>query len=132
MKKSVFKLCIAPLCLLLCSTQCEDDIPSINQDTQAQELTILKTDIETIAGASICNTTFECKFIAFGSKPCGGPWRYLIYSTSIDIETLESMVENYNQMEAEYNEAFGIASNCAIENPPTSINCENNECVAVY
>lgn len=42
------------------------------------------------------------------------------------------MVENYNQMEAEYNEAFGIASDCAIENPPASINCENNECVAVY
>lgn len=132
MKKSISKVILIPLCLFLFSTQCEDDIPPINQQSEEQELVSLKTDIENLANSSVCGDTFECKFIAFGSKPCGGSWEYLIYSTSIDTETLESMVEGYNRKEALYNAEWGIASDCSIANPPTSINCENNACVAVY
>ena len=74
MKKSIFKIILLPLCLFLFSTQCEDDIPPRNQENDQQELALLKTEIENLASASVCGDTFECKFIDFGSKPCGGSW----------------------------------------------------------
>jgi len=132
MKKSISKFILVPLCLLLFSTQCEDDIPLLTQENEQQELAALKAEIENLASTSVCGDTFECKFIAFGSKPCGGPWSYLVYSTSIDTEELENMVEGYNRKEAIYNAKWGIASDCAVNNPPVSLICENNACVAVY
>ncbi len=132
MKKSLSKFILVPLCLLLFSTQCDEDIPPLTQEDEEQELAALKIEIENSANTSVCGSTFECKFIAFGSKPCGGSWSYLVYSTSIDTEELESMVEGYNRKEAIFNTEWGIVSDCAITNPPTSVNCENNACVAVY
>ena len=132
MKKSILKIILVPLCLFLFSTQCEDDIPLRTQETEQLELAALKTDIENLASTSICGDTFECKFIAFGSKPCGGSWSYLVYSTSIDTEDFENRVEGYNRKEALYNTDWGIASDCAIANPPISVICENDTCVAVY
>lgn len=132
MKKPISKFILAPLCLLLLfSTQCEDDITPPTQEDELQELIDLKTEIENFASTPICDDTFECKFIALGSKPCGGPWSYLVYSTSIDTNRLESLVEGYNQKESIYNTKWNIASDCALVNPPTSVTCENNICVAV-
>ena len=132
MKKSISKFIIVPLYLLFFSTQCEEDIRPLTQEDEEQELAALKIEIENFANTSVCDGNFECKFIAFGSKPCGGSWSYLVYSTSIDVKELESRVEGYNRKEAIYNAEFGIASDCTITNPPISINCENNICVAVY
>lgn len=132
MNKSIFKYFLAPLCVLLFSTQCEDDIAPFNQEVEQQELTTLKAEIENLATTAICDDTFECKFIAFGAKPCGGPWGYLVYSTSIDTELLESLVEGYNRKEAIYNTTWNVVSDCAFATPPESVTCENNTCVAVY
>lgn len=131
MKKSFSKLVLIMFSLLLFSTQCDEDT-SLTKEDEEQQLTALKIDIEDLANTSICSDTFECKFIPFGSKPCGGSWNYLVYSTSIDTEQLETMVENYNRKEDLYNTEWNIASDCTIVNPPTSVNCENNTCVAVY
>lgn len=111
--------------------QCEDDAVS-NQESEQQALIASKKAIEDLAATSICNDTFECKFIALGSKPCGGPWSYVVYSTSIDTEKLEKMVETHNKKESDFNKKWGIFSDCAFATPPTSVNCENNTCIAVY
>jgi hypothetical protein len=132
MKESILKIILVSLCLLLLSTQCEDDIPPDTQENEQQELAALKAEIENLASVSICSDTFECEFIGFGSKPCGGYWSYLVYTTSIDTEQLESMVEAYNRKEALYNANWNIVSDCAIANPPSSVTCENNTCLAVY
>ena len=132
MKKSASKFILVPLALLLFSTQCEENIPPITMENEKKELAVLKAEIENLASISICDDTFECEFLAFGSKPCGGPWSYLVYSTSIDTEKLEKMVIGYNQKEALYNKNWNINSDCIIVNPPTSITCENNTCIAVY
>ena len=132
MKESILKIILIYLCLFLLSTQCEDDIPPDTQENEQQELAALKAEIENLASISICSDTFECKFIGFGSKPCGRYWSYLVYTTSIDTEQLESMVEAYNRKEALYNADWNIVSDCAIANPPSSVTCENNTCVAVY
>ena len=132
MKTSVLKYILAPLCLLLLSTQCEDDVAPLTQEEERAELNTLKSEIEDLANTSVCNETSECKFIGLGSKPCGGPWSYLIYSTSIDTENLENMVADYNQKELDFNAKWGVVSDCALTQQPSSIKCENNTCIAVF
>ena len=132
MKKSIFKFILLPLYFVLFSTQCEENIAPFTQEQEAQELSLLRQTIEDLASQSICNESTACNYIAFGSKPCGGPWSYLVYSNSINTEELISMVEDYNQKEALYNTTWGISSDCTIVNLPTSVKCENNTCIAVY
>ncbi|WP_298497529.1 hypothetical protein [uncultured Algibacter sp.] len=117
------------ICLSLVVFQCEDEI---TQEDDKAELDTLKFEIEDLANTSICNEETECKYIGFGSKPCGGPSSYLIYSTSIDTDKLEKLVLNYNQKHTDFNTKWGIISDCSVVNPPTSINCVNNSCIAVY
>ena len=109
-----------------------DDGESSDYDQELETLTILKAQIESLAANSACNDSSDCRYIAFGSKPCGGPWSYLVYSTSIDTTDLENMVGQYNQLEALFNAKWGIASDCAVVTEPVDVICENNICVAVY
>ena len=131
MKSQYSIVFILAISIFLMAFQCEDEAENTKEDEQ-KALIANKKPIEDLAATSVCNESTECKFIAFGSKPCGGPWSYLIYSTSINIENLENMVENYNKMEAEFNEKWGVISDCSFVLQPTSINCENNICLAVY
>jgi hypothetical protein len=129
MKKTYFLLFVT--CTLFTAFQCEEDI-ILTQENDKQVLISFKKEIEDLAATSVCNENTECKFIAFGSKHCGGPWSYLLYSTSIDVEKLENMVATYNAKEADFNEKWGVVSDCSAALPPTSINCENNTCIPVY
>lgn len=132
MKKSVFPLFLLVICLSLVAFQCDDDNASLTQEEEQTALNKLKSEIESLVSTSVCNESTECKYIAFGSKPCGGPWSYLIYSTSINKETLQNLVTNYNEKETAFNTKWGIYSDCAFVLPPTDIKCENNNCVPVY
>ncbi|OYX28229.1 MAG: hypothetical protein B7Z06_02130 [Flavobacteriales bacterium 32-35-8] len=129
MKNTFFALLL--ICLAFTAFKCDDDAP-VGFEEDKQELISLQKTIQDLADTSVCNETTECKFLAFGSKPCGGPWSYLIYSTSIDVEKLEMLVETYNQKQADFNTKYGIISDCSAVMPPTSLTCENNTCVPVY
>jgi len=129
MKKTL--LILFTIGLLFTVFQCEDD-SKLTQEQERQELVTLKQTIEDLASQSVCNENTECKFIAFGSKPCGGPWSYLIYSTSIDENKLETLVEQYNLKELAFNNRYPIYSDCSYVSPPSSVKCENNTCVPVY
>mgnify|MGYP003634731628 CR=1 FL=1 len=129
MKKIIVPL--FTICLLFMAFQCEDD-DTLTMEDQREALNISKKAIEDLADTSVCNETTECKFIAFGSKPCGGPWSYLTYSTSIDTDRLDDLVEEYNKKEADFNQKWGVVSDCSFVTAPSSINCENNTCVPVY
>ncbi|NOR28976.1 MAG: hypothetical protein GQ540_10670, partial [Lutibacter sp.] len=56
-----------------------------SQEEELQALDVLHEEIEQLIAEGICNENSDCDFIAFGSKPCGGPWSFLVYSTSIDV-----------------------------------------------
>jgi len=131
MKSRFFIVLIFTLSSFLMAFQCEDDSKPTMEDEQ-KTLIVGKKIIEDLAASSICNESAECKFIALGSKPCGGPWNYIMYSTSIDVNKLESLVEDYNNNEAAFNLKWGVISDCSFVLPPTSVICENNKCVAVY
>ena len=79
-----------------------------NNSDQSQEedllaLDSLKNEIELLINQGTCSQNTDCDFIAFGSKACGGPQSYLVYSTSINVTLLTEKVANYNMQEKAYN-----------------------------
>ncbi len=113
------------------ATTCEDDIILTSED-RFDSLNEIELEIENLINDSECGGNFECRYIAFGSKPCGGPWSYLIYSTSIDTLKLERLVDRYNANEDIYNFECNVVSDCSIPNPPIDFECENNKCIPIF
>lgn len=132
MKKSIITLGLISLFILSTAMQCDDDDVSESCENTAEHLLGLKMNIESLASASVCSEDFECRYIAFGSKPCGGPWEYLIYSTSIDTLALTNLVTEYNQLQANYNVTCNMVSNCMAAIPPIGFECVNNQCVPIF
>lgn len=106
-----------------------------NNNTQQEDLSELITHKEyilSLAASASCSSNSQCEYVALGSKPCGGPWSYLAYPSTMDTRLLLDQVTIYNLKESQYNEKWGIISDCALVNPPIRVDCVNNKCVAVY
>lgn len=133
MKIATHILKLGVLVLLLTTFQCNnDDSISLTCEERVTQLDKMKVAIETLANTSVCNENFECRYMAYGSKPCGGPWGYLVYSTSIDTLKLAQLVEEYDKFEDVLNKECERFSDCAMVNPPQRLECENNKCIAIY
>jgi hypothetical protein len=133
MKKALVYLSITfitSLFIVACTIDDDDNI--VTCEPMFQDLQDLRIAIEDYASSSVCNDEFECRYIAFGSKPCGGPWSYLVYTTSIDTLELQSLVTDYNQRENSYNNNCGEVSDCLAPTPPTGFTCEDNKCIPVF
>lgn len=120
--------------LLFTAAVCDpiDDIAPTACDAYLESLSTLEFEIENLASSSECGDEFECRAIAYGSKACGGPREYLVYSTSIDTLLLQNLVEEFNSIENDYNLECDGTSDCLAVTPPTGFICENNSCVATF
>jgi hypothetical protein len=75
--------------------------------------------IDSEVGNAEATEISQCKTIAIGDKPCGGPWGYLVYSTQESNEaTLQSLVEKYNELDRIRNEEEGRMSTCDFATEP--------------
>lgn len=132
MKKTVYSMGLLLFFVLTTAMQCDEDDSPVSCAQTLQYLQDYKATIESIAAASVCDGDFECRYIAFGSKPCGGPWEFLVYSTSIDTLELMNLVSDYNILENNYNLDCGAISDCSTPQPPIGFECENNRCIPVF
>ncbi len=109
--------------LLAATIGCESD--TVTQD----DLDKLEQQIMSIIdGAAATNVSF-CKTVAFGSKPCGGPWRYLSYSTeNLDEAELLRLIRDYNRKDSLRNIQQGGVSDCLFVSDPGST-LSNGRCV---
>ena len=96
-----------------------------------QMLNQKKANIQTYINSFDCSQSSGCISMAFGSKPCGGPWEYIVFPNSVDIEELTQMVNEYNEMEHQFNIETGAFSDCMYVGPPTQIECVNGECTII-
>jgi len=101
------------------------------QEITAKNLEKQLAGIQSFISADSCSETDQCSFLAYGSKACGGPQGYLLFSNQVDVEALTKMVEEYNKAEDAYNRKFGVSSDCMFITPPPQIACENGKCVQV-
>lgn len=127
----IFKQTFKTIILLTLVVGCANNSES-SQEEEQLELDSMKEEIEQLISTGNCTENSDCDFIAFGSKPCGGPWSYLVYSTSIDVELLKTKVATYNEYETAHNIKWGIVSDCMAVTPPISVDCIDGECTAIY
>jgi hypothetical protein len=108
---------------------CNDD----NTDQVAikeQRMVEISENVEAIIANKSCGGTDDCASIAWGAKPCGGPWSYLVYAPShVDVPQLEQLVSEYNQLQDEVNQLTGAASDCAFVTEP-ELECLDDICAA--
>lgn len=87
-----------------------------SDDKRLQQLHVL---IEKEIGTPRANAPSQCKLIAFGAKACGGPEKYLVYSTVKTNEArLKQLVNEFNQLEQKINEERRIFSDCEFVTAP--------------
>lgn len=90
-----------------------------SQQSDSQRLEDLRHMIEREIGVPYGDEPSQCKLIPFGSKPCGGPWNYLVYSTlKTDESRLKQLVNEFNQLQKKINEERKITSDCALAPMP--------------
>lgn len=121
---------ILALSLMLQSFQCSDSEGSSGDITAAQ-LETKKQEIQNYINSFNCSESVGCNFIAFGSKACGGPKTYLLFSNSVNLTKLQEMVKTYNEMDESYNIQTGAVSDCMFVSPPTEVKCVNGICTII-
>ena len=94
------------------------------------ELSQKEKEINDFINAAKCSPD-GCGFMAFGSKPCGGPWKYIVFPNSIDKDKLTKMVNSYNELQHQYNLETNAVSDCMAVMPPTEVVCVNGVCTIV-
>ena len=122
-KLKLFNIFYISLVIILCA--CED---GSNEERDVARLEQMeKVILEMISDIS-CQDLTDCEFIGFGVKPCGGPWRYLIYSTTnVDNILLSEKVKDYNEYNEKLNNRYGWVSDCSFAEPPV-LGCIDGEC----
>jgi len=89
----------------------------------------LKREIDEVIGTPACSGEGACRSIAFGDKPCGGPWMYLVYSiSSTDVGLLVGKVNAYNAFNRVLNGRHDWCSDCLFVGEP-QIGCRKGVCV---
>ena len=114
----LLRKCRAPwgVCVALAVAGCGGS-PAPNPDSSAQvegvSLDSLRATITALIGEPLASSASQCRATAFGTKPCGGSWSYLVYSTDVtDSVKLADLVSLYNQREADLNRVEGRVSDC--------------------
>ena len=112
----VATVCVSLMFAVGCATNTPDSTPD---DQTMTGLDSLGAGIDQLILDKQANGIKSCRLIAFGSKPCGGPWRYLVYSTeATDSVELTALVTEYNELEAKLNREEERASDCAMVQRP--------------
>jgi hypothetical protein len=122
-----FTIKIILLAFVLQSMQCEED-NVIYDDITQEQLNIKKQEILNYIATFSCADASSCNSIAFGAKPCGGPREYLVYPNTVNQTTLETLVNEYHEMDSAFNTQTGAVSDCMVVGPPNTVGCVNGVC----
>lgn len=78
-----------------------------------------------------CRETAECKVLAVGSRPCGGPEQYLAYSAvNTDEKLLEITNDRYTKLKQQQQQRLGLRSTCQMLPEPLA-QCKMRQCSLV-
>jgi len=125
MKKILFFI-IPVMFVISLIVACTDRNEPKPNDDQA-ELEKLYSEIEKLASQYTCENAGDWKFTAIGSKACGGASAYIAYSVKIDESSFLKKVNQFTQMQADYNKKWGAYSDCALVAQPKSVICDNGK-----
>lgn len=76
--------------------------------------------LEEAIGEARAKDEAACAVVNIGTKACGGPVEYRVYSTTDgDPGRVRELAEDVTALDAAANAAFGLASTCDVPIPPT-------------
>ena len=105
-----------------------DAPPAATPEELQVEMNALQSKIEAEIGDPVCEQSQQCEILPLGVKPCGGPWRYLVYSKSVsNTELLTEFADQYRGLNEAYNTAEQLVSDCMLVSPP-AVSCTMNRC----
>ena len=110
---------------------CNDD-DALTQEQQAQNLDQMFSEIEILATSENCDDSAEWTFTSYGSKACGGPLGFIAYPINIGTELFLKKIEEYTTAQQEFNQKWGIVSDCSVPSQPSEIICKNGSPVFEY
>ncbi|MBI2379181.1 MAG: hypothetical protein HYV16_00265 [Gammaproteobacteria bacterium] len=85
--------------------------------------------LDAAIGAAECQEDRECKAVAVGHKPCGGPSGFKVYSTrGGNAQVIEALAEQ-ERAAAKAAEKPGMVSDCMLIEPPY-VSCRAGHCAA--
>jgi hypothetical protein len=121
---------LAGLALLLASSACRSDAPQASTPAAARGRTAdLLARIEAERGAAACDTDAQCHTIGIGSKACGGPERYLAWSSrNGDGTRLRALVAEHAAARRADDAKAGMMSTCSVVPDPGAA-CSAGHCV---
>ncbi len=92
------------------------------------QLMAMRQEIDDLVGDAEGASIADCRYAGLGSKPCGGPWEYIVYSvSSTDSTALAGLLSAYEAFEAEMNGLYGYVSDCSVPNTPVLV-YKNGRC----
>jgi hypothetical protein len=120
---------LAGLALLLASSACRSDAPQAPTPAAASRTADLLARIEAERGDAACDTEAQCHSIAIGSKACGGPERYMAWSSKNNDGTrLRALVAEHAAARKADDAKAGMASTCSFVTDPGAT-CAAGHCV---
>ena len=116
--------------LLLAASACgSGSAPTQNDAPPAPGNASLLAQIQEEVGAAACDSTQQCHTLAIGAKACGGPERYLAWSSKdYDGKKLKALAQAQAEASRKQQQADGMMSTCAIITDPGAT-CEAGRCV---
>jgi outer membrane murein-binding lipoprotein Lpp len=101
-----------------------------SSNTQATNLAALKSQLNGIVSDNRCTASFQCKVLEVGARACGGPSKYVVYSTlNTSQERAEKIAQQITEQENSKNKAQGL-TDCSSVIEVQSL-CINQQCQSI-
>ncbi len=117
------------------------EAPKAVEIKNAEEVTKAAPDKATISSAheqlkqliddQSCDNSSQCKVLPVGSRACGGPSSFIVYSTkTADTAEVEKLAKDITALEKQFNAANDMMSICQHLTAPGA-QCSENTCVRI-
>jgi hypothetical protein len=118
---------LAGLALLLASSACRSDAPQVPSSTTGSAPLLARIEAE--RGDAACDADDQCHTIGVGHKACGGPERYLAWSSKhSDGTRLRALVAEHAAARRAEDAKNGMMSTCSVVQDPGAT-CSAGHCV---
>jgi len=125
---SVIKLSAASVVMTMLLSGCSSALtPSTAQNASES---VLNTQLNELTSNKSCTASYQCKVLGVGSRVCGGPSKYVVYSTLNNSQKhAEQLAQKITQQEQKNNTALEF-DDCS---PVLEIHslCIDNQCKTV-
>jgi uncharacterized DUF497 family protein len=101
----------------------------IAESVSIDDIKTAKAELNTLITDKQCDTSTQCRISAVGSRACGGPSSFVVYSTkSASEKQVAALSDKITKLESNYNSQKGMMSICQHLTTP-STQCVENKCV---